>query len=525
MVDATALFVEALENSGRKVKTTGNDRWLAQCPGHDDGNPSLSIMRGRGQALTFCFAGCTVDQIAAGVNMTIGELFDEAKGISYEYFDQGKLARTVHRTPDKKFQQSIVDKGVVPLYVPPAVDIALAISLGQPIWIPEGEKDAETLVRHGVLAVSSPMGASAWAKANYEPLRGHSDLIIVADRDQPGIDRAQGLRDLLLSYTTGIVSVVQSAVGKDVTDHIVAGLPLSDMVPLVAQDPIDEEFEAEVAFLVRRTLVQAEAKRRSSGADLGPKLSPKSLGDLLKLEFEHDWLIPGLLERRDRLVLTGTEGTGKSHLLRQIAISSAAGLHPFKPTQTIKPLRVLVVDAENSEQQWSRGARYVADLSRRCGSGDPMANVTVSAGTRLDFTRKSDVDEVHRLIDTFEPDLLYIGPLYKLVPKEISTDDDAAPLIVALDSLRERGLTMLMEAHAGHSKGSGGDRDLRPRGSSALMGWPEFGMGLRLTDFDDSMVNVVKWRGDREVRDWPSRLRRGLNGEMPWVPVRHLGGE
>ena len=51
------------------------------------------------------------------------------------------------------------------------------------------------------------------------------------------------------------------------------------------------------------------------------------------------------------------------------------------------------------------------------------------------------------------------------------------------------------------------------------MGWPEFGMGLRPVEDDDSMVSVVKWRGDREVRDWPSRLRRGVDGEMPWVPT------
>jgi hypothetical protein len=44
---------------------------------------------------------------------------------------------------------------------------------------------------------------------------------------------------------------------------------------------------------------------------------------------EPDWLIPDLLERRDRLILTGEEGLGKSYLLRQIAIMAAAGLDPF----------------------------------------------------------------------------------------------------------------------------------------------------------------------------------------------------
>jgi RecA-family ATPase len=44
-------------------------------------------------------------------------------------------------------------------------------------------------------------------------------------------------------------------------------------------------------------------------------------------------VIPGLLERRDRLMLTGEEGLGKSYLLRQIAVMAAAGLDPFDHRQ------------------------------------------------------------------------------------------------------------------------------------------------------------------------------------------------
>ncbi|MBK0297059.1 hypothetical protein IAE22_34985, partial [Bacillus sp. S34] len=79
----------------------------------------------------------------------------------------------------------------------------------------------------------------------------------------------------------------------------------------------------------------------------------------------------------------------------------------------------------------------------------------------------------------FRPDVLFIGPLYRLIPRAINSDDDAAPLLAALDTLRDRGLAMVIEAHAGHAVGHGGERDLRPRGSAALLGWPEFGLGLR----------------------------------------------
>ena len=40
---------------------------------------------------------------------------------------------------------------------------------------------------------------------------------------------------------------------------------------------------------------------------------------------DHDWLIPGVLERMDRVIVVASEGAGKTTLARQIAIMLAAG--------------------------------------------------------------------------------------------------------------------------------------------------------------------------------------------------------
>ena len=38
--------------------------WVAQCPAHEDRNPSLSITEGDdGRALVNCHAGCTVEAV------------------------------------------------------------------------------------------------------------------------------------------------------------------------------------------------------------------------------------------------------------------------------------------------------------------------------------------------------------------------------------------------------------------------------------------------------------------------------
>ncbi len=129
---------------------------------------------------------------------------------------------------------------------------------------------------------------------------------------------------------------------------------------------------------------------------------------------------------------------------------------------------------------------------------------------------------LHREVDVAKPDVIVVGPLYRLTNRAIQTDDEAAPVLSALDTLRDRGCSLIIEAHAGHSRESGeggrpGERDLRPRGSSALLGWPEFGYGMRSTN--DGKVRLVPWRGDRDERGWPQFLRRARDvGSSHYLP-------
>jgi hypothetical protein len=230
---------------------------------------------------------------------------------------------------------------------------------------------------------------------------------------------------------------------------------------------------------------------------------------------EPDWLIPGLLERRDRMILTGEEGLGKSYLLRQIAVMAAAGLDPFDPGKRFKPLSVTIFDCENSERQVKRKVRPVVEFARRVGTGHP-GQVNLLCSPRVDITRDKDLARLHFELDATRPDILVIGPLYRLTQGALQNDDDAAPVLAALDTLRDRDISLLIEAHAGHGVGQGGQRNLRPRGSSALLGWPEFGYGMR--DIGGGFVDVVPWRGDRDERWWPSRVRRAPD-HIRWIPV------
>ena len=217
-------------------------------------------------------------------------------------------------------------------------------------------------------------------------------------------------------------------------------------------------------------------------------------------------------------MLTGEEGLGKSHLLRQIAVHIAAGLDPFHDKGRMTPGRALIVDCENTWSQVRRKLRPAIDFAGHRGEKDTADRIVVDCTNRMDITRDRDLARIHQLLDAYQPDVVVIGPLYRLVPRALQTDDDTAPVLAALDTIRDRGAALLMEAHAGHALKGGSVRDMRPRGSSSLMGWPEFGFGMRA--ISEGIADFVPWRGQREERDWPQRVRRSEG--FRWMPMTDL---
>jgi len=267
-------------------------------------------------------------------------------------------------------------------------------------------------------------------------------------------------------------------------------------------------------------LSMARKELEGIAADYAQTMDVPTLADVLATpDSEVDWLIPGFLSRRDRFVLTGVEGFGKTTLFRQLMICAAAGIHPFEFTP-IKPVKVLVVDTENDEEQWRWETRRMVDLAARHGACNPAEEIRLHCTGRLDVTKGRHMSLVHSLLDQYRPDMLAIGPLYKLSPGGMNDDRDASPVIAALDEIRDRpdGPAMLMEAHAGHATGGDGQRNLRPRGSSMQLGWPEFGVGIAPAADDETgtLAAVHRWRGARiRGRRIPTHLRSG--GDWPWM--------
>lgn len=339
------------------------------------------------------------------------------------------------------------------------------------------------------------------------------------------------LRSLRGYRSGGTLDLIDAApVGGAVTwwaEQIVDGSRRRQLLAVAARAR-QSATEADIGTAIAQTKIELDA----IGSASRTRIVAKPLAEVLQGSDEYDWLIPGILERQDRVIFTGGEGVGKSTLVRHIAILAAAGIHPFTLEQ-VDPVRVLIVDAENTERQWRRASRLTVQHARKTSGVDVAEIIPLACVPRLDITRERDLSAVHDLIDLYEPQIVFIGPLYRLVPRAIQTDDDAAPVLAALDSIRARGAALVMEAHAGHSQSSPGRRDLRPRGSSALLGWPEFGIGLQLdthygpyqanpSDWRNRKIDLTRWRGDRDERQWPSSIYPGSYWKWTTEPHRSI---
>jgi putative DNA primase/helicase len=223
---------------GGRANGTG---WKAHCPCHNDDNASLSIGEGSdGRVLFHCHAGCSQDELVAHVR---GRGFDlsgkqrrqrkPAGGIvaEYDYLDRDGVVRyrVVRREP-KDFRQCQPDgnggwkwsmTGVEPL--PYRLPEMLA-EPHKPVYVVEGEKDADRLAKDGLVATCNSGGAgkfrdelSIWFKDR--------DVVILPDNDEPGrkhaIEVALKLRDV--ARRTRIVALPGLSLKGDASDWLDAG--------------------------------------------------------------------------------------------------------------------------------------------------------------------------------------------------------------------------------------------------------------------------------------------------------------
>lgn len=324
-------------------------------------------------------------------------------------------------------------------------------------------------------------------------------------------------------YLHSLVEMVPSASNVDHYAGIVRERAVRRRLATAGRRIVQLAYQPEEAHALTETAAGLINQVREAGmAD--EDIATMTIEEFMNIDdAPYDWVVPGLLERGDRFVLTGMEGAGKSTLFRQMAVTIAAGIHPFT-AERIPPRKVLMIDCENGDRHTRRKSRSMYHQAIDIGHPSFKTNLWVELRPDgMDLTSDRDLSWLLRRIVAIQPDVLAIGPFYKMHRgHDASEERTAVKILGALDLVRANGSCVLLEAHAGHATGRSGLRDLRPRGSSALLGWPEFGYGLRLVPADEEstapvrrLAELVPWRGDRDERHWPTRMERG--NDWPWA--------
>ncbi len=203
--------------------------WIARCPAHEDHRPSLSLKDADGKVLVHCHTGCPQQAVVAALKAQ--GLWPEREQpnrivATYDYRDEsGELLYQVVRTEPKGFFQRRPDGsgGWVNKTAQRQVLYHLSEVLEAPIvFVCEGEKDVETLREYGFVATTNAGGAQApWLAVYTEALRGR-EVILLPDRDRPGIERVARIARALVGRVARL-TILELEGAKDVTDWFRSG--------------------------------------------------------------------------------------------------------------------------------------------------------------------------------------------------------------------------------------------------------------------------------------------------------------
>lgn len=531
--------------------------WMARCPCRDDdSNPSLHVAEGDdGRVLVTCHRGtpCSLDQICDAVSLEVKDLMppmrekEEAPKLTlvkvYNYYDaDGTLLFQKQRFADqfgkKTFRQRKPDGsggwtyslGSTPKILYNLPQVLFAKAGGQHIWVVEGEKDADAVMEAGEVATTMPNGAGSWQQLHTEFLAG-ATITIIADNDKPGLDHAFDVYRKLSAAgcTVNICRPPDNA--KDVAELLGRGEPLGMLLEV---DPEETDIEvkepnpfdvvidkvnmlaANDKFSIQQKLtrVQDVIDRIQFGDDIhedkGVLVDWQDFIDE-DVNEDYDWLIPGVLERQERVIIVAAEGVGKTMLARQVAICSAAGIQPFTRSK-MKPIRTLTIDLENPARIIRRTSSKIMAQARDFGRVGKVDAHLLIKPAGLDLLTSRDRILVEDIIDRIKPDLICIGPLYKafIDPGGRTSESVAIEIARYLDTIRTTyNCALWMEHHAPLGNTVSG-RDLRPFGSAVWSRWPEFGLALEPdpTAMERYTYNVKNFRGERDVRNWPTKMQR-----------------
>jgi hypothetical protein len=257
-----------------KIKRAADGSYTACCPAHDDRNPSLSIKQVDDRVLLKCFAGCTYQAILDALGApkprfvpftapstpqpkkpaTVSKepVFTAESPFAAEYIylrsdgseayrmrryslpDGDKTFRAWHPDGRGGFKHGKGDQSVIPY----RLNHLATATPGETVFLVEGEKHADLLAEHGLLATTSPHGANSW-KSELAAYFSGFDVVILPDNDEPGFEYATKAASSIHPHAerVRIVELPGLPPAGDVVDWFEAGHTLGELLACVANTP------------------------------------------------------------------------------------------------------------------------------------------------------------------------------------------------------------------------------------------------------------------------------------------------
>ena len=289
-------YERVLELLGDRVKTRRHNTATSLCPAHNDHKPSLSIKEADdGCVLLNCFAGCRTEEICSALGVEMSELFppsswrpecrQSVRPRYYTYVDQSGeswFRVAVIRVPGKPkdtWCEYKIDgqwrtkggkrNGIVHVenaegrtrleaewertrkrQLPPFGLLGALESKDKSIFVAEGEKDVETLLDLGLLAITNPGGAGGLGRMSKRPfISAIKDrrVVVLPDNDPAGEDWATEVAALAGPRATDVRVVQLPGLPSkgDVTDWLQMGHEKDELLRLVDEssptDPLTPE--------------------------------------------------------------------------------------------------------------------------------------------------------------------------------------------------------------------------------------------------------------------------------------------
>jgi hypothetical protein len=253
-------ITDALDRENLRYRRSGSEL-IAQCPAHEDQDPSLSIKEAEDRVLLNCHTGCEAGEIVEALGLSFGDLFDEkpeppkpkkappkkidplpseeqieswhrtlledeaqlaelvrSRGWNRQTLEELKIGSDAGRItiPIRNAEGALInlikhlairkpgtpgnDRKSLALTGRPRAPLfgPDALKVGELLFLLEGEGDAITAAALGLSAIGIP-GANGWRKAFAEQLANRR-IVIVPDCDEPGRKLAEKARaDLIAS--------------------------------------------------------------------------------------------------------------------------------------------------------------------------------------------------------------------------------------------------------------------------------------------------------------------------------------